>query len=202
MAIKVPCVSCGKTLTAPDNAAGRRARCPSCGTVQTLPAPQALEPEPLEPEPIHDAPPAGDPNDPFSGLGSPSEPYALNEPPPVTPPPLPGGGGGGMGGDARKPCPMCGEMIPQAAMKCRFCGTIFDPKLRKQEAKRGKSYDAGDEDLSAGEWLVAILCSGIGCILGTVWMLQGKPKGKKMFFVSLAAGVVWNVISAAVKSTR
>jgi hypothetical protein len=174
--------------------------------VQTLPSPQAAEPEALEPEPVHDAPPAGggDPNDPFAGLGEPSEPYGVSEPAPVTPPPLPaGGGGGGAGGEARKPCPMCGEMIPAAAMKCRFCGTIFDPKLRKQEAKRGaKSYDTGDEDLTAGEWLVAILCSGIGCILGIIWMLQGKPKGKKMFFVSLAVQGILAVVRMAIESSR
>ena len=38
MPIKVTC-SCGKTLTAPDAAAGKRAKCPGCGQVITIPAP-------------------------------------------------------------------------------------------------------------------------------------------------------------------
>ena len=29
------------------------------------------------------------------------------------------------------------------------------------------------------EIIVAILCSGIGCVDGIVWMIQGKPKGKR-----------------------
>ncbi|HKB42380.1 MAG TPA: hypothetical protein VKD72_38495, partial [Gemmataceae bacterium] len=27
--------------------------------------------------------------------------------------------------EARRPCPMCGEMIIASAVKCRFCGEIF-----------------------------------------------------------------------------
>lgn len=33
----------------------------------------------------------------------------------------------------REPCPMCGEMIPVDAAKCRFCGEIFDSELRRME---------------------------------------------------------------------
>ena len=38
MPIEVHC-NCGKKLRAPDSAAGRRARCPACGSVMTLPSP-------------------------------------------------------------------------------------------------------------------------------------------------------------------
>lgn len=204
MSIKVPCVSCGKTLSAPDSAAGKRAKCPSCGTIQRLPDPNAaagvLEPEPiLDPEPLAPEPMPSD--DPFEGMGAPSEPYAVA----AEPPPYAGtaaGGGGGGGGEARRPCPMCGEMIPVKAMKCRFCNTVFDPALRKQEQKRQKGYGPGDDDLTGGEWVLAILCSGIGCIIGIVWMIQGKPKGKKMFFVSLAVQLIVGAIRAAVESSR
>jgi hypothetical protein len=44
MPIEVIC-SCGKRLTAPDNMAGKRGRCPFCGNVIVMPAPQKA-PEP------------------------------------------------------------------------------------------------------------------------------------------------------------
>jgi len=196
MAIKTPCISCGRTLSAPDSAAGKRARCPSCGTVQQLPVAnpveEVLEPEPIA-EPAYDAPQ----EDPFAQNDAPSDEYAMAAEAPPLPAAAPGTGGGG---EERRPCPMCGEMIPAKAMKCRFCNTIFDPALRKAEAKRMKGGGAGDDTMTGGEWFVALVCSGIGCICGIVWMIQGKPKGKKMFFVSLAAAVFWNIVRFAVET--
>lgn len=60
----------------------------------------------------------------------------------------------------------------------------------------GGGYESSD--LSAGEWLVAILCSGIGCIVGIVYLCQGNPKGGKMFGISLLFVIIWNVISFAI----
>jgi hypothetical protein len=48
--------------------------------------------------------------------------------------------------------------------------------------------------------LLAILCSGIGCIMGVIWMIQGKPKGTKMFGVSLLFGVIWGGVRFAIES--
>jgi predicted RNA-binding Zn-ribbon protein involved in translation (DUF1610 family) len=101
-------------------------------------------------------------------------------------------------GNDRRPCPMCGEMIPVEAAKCRFCGEIFDPELRRMEKKK-KEYDS-DADLSTGEWVAAVLCSGIGCICGIIWMIQGKPKGPKMFGVSLLFALIWGVIRAVIET--
>jgi predicted RNA-binding Zn-ribbon protein involved in translation (DUF1610 family) len=102
--------------------------------------------------------------------------------------------------EGRKPCPMCGEMILEGAAKCRFCGEIFDPELKKQEKKKAKSSGGADDDnLSVGEWLLAIFCSGIGCIFGIVWMIQGKPKGLKMIGVSFLFVIIWNVLRAAIE---
>jgi biopolymer transport protein ExbD len=38
MNVKFPCPGCGKQLTAPESAAGRRSTCPRCGTKVTVPA--------------------------------------------------------------------------------------------------------------------------------------------------------------------
>lgn len=96
---------------------------------------------------------------------------------------------------ARVPCPMCGEMILERAAKCRYCGEILDPELRKSQKQTGP-----DNELSAGEIAIAILCAGIGCIMGIVWMIQGKRKGLKMFLISICAAVVWNVLNIVLQT--
>ncbi len=157
MPIKVLCSGCGVTLTTPDSSAGKHAKCPKCGGAIQIPSVQQEE--------IYEAE-----SSPFSGLSAEE----------MT--------SGTVSEDERKPCPACGEMIVRDAVKCRYCGEIFDPTLKKQELKRLKKSAATieGEDMTVGDWFVAILCSGIGCIAGIVWMIQGKPKGKKMLMVALA----------------
>jgi hypothetical protein len=188
MAISVFCPKCGKKLKAPDTAAGKKARCPQCQTVLTLPAANSQQDEVLDAEPTQPM-----------GMDQPNQyqvedtgEIPMSEPPPAA---TPGGGGD----QPRRPCPMCGEMIPVNAVQCRFCHEIFDPALKAARAKTA-AVQAGDDDLSGLEWVVAVLCSGIGCILGIVWMIQGKPKGKKMFGFSILFAVIWNIISAIIRN--
>ena len=108
----------------------------------------------------------------------------------ASPPPDPSAGDA----QQRRPCPMCGEMIVATAAKCRFCGAIFDPALKKEE-ERKRTKDA-DADLTTGDWIFCILCGWIGCIVGIVYMIRGKPKGAKMIGVSLVATVVWSMLRA------
>ena len=164
MPIQVTCPSCKSKFNAPDAAAGKKTKCPKCAGIIAIPEPAAQEE-------IVDA--VEEFRSPFS-----DEDFEVDTPP------LPA-----VNGD-RKPCPKCGEMIQKDAVKCRFCSAVFDPILSKRQKKLTTS-SSGDDDLSTGEWVLAILCSGIGCIMGIVWMIQGKPKGKKMFLVSLVANFLW-----------
>jgi hypothetical protein len=66
--------------------------------------------------------------------------------------------------------------------------------LRKQ--LRGKGERDADSDLSVPDWILAIICSGIGCIMGFVWMAQGKKKGIKMVGVSILASICWAILRA------
>ncbi|QEH34194.1 hypothetical protein OJF2_27290 [Aquisphaera giovannonii] len=188
MSISFECQSCGKKLKAPDSAVGKSSKCPQCGAKVTCP------------EPIYDAEVADDAEGlggvAFSGSNALADlddgsPYALKDPDPYAPP----------AGDAaegpRRPCPMCGEMILTSAAKCRFCGEVFDPKLKKKSKKK---YGADSADMSAGDWVVALLCPGIGCIAGIVWMIQGKPKGTKMFGISFAVNAFWTVVQILLRS--
>jgi phage FluMu protein Com len=206
MAISIHCPQCGKKLNAPDSAAGKRARCPQCKTIVTLPVPspdEVLDAEALDAPPpigVQASPPRGYPpppplpmQDDFGDIPLANE-VPLGAAPAAAPVET---------GPPRRPCPMCGEMIPVAAVQCRFCHEIFDPALKKAAAKKAKKdsfYGGEGDDLTGGEWLLAILCSGIGCIMGIIWMIQGKPKGKKMFGISLAFSVLWSVVRGIIES--
>jgi hypothetical protein len=91
-------------------------------------------------------------------------------------------------------------MILTTAAKCRYCGEVFDPTLKKAQAKKGGRYGPEAADLTTGDILVGLLCSGIGCIAGLIWMIQGKPKGIKMLGLSIIADVVKSVILAFINS--
>tara|TARA_B100000029_G_scaffold504818_1_gene584347 strand:- start:1112 stop:1657 length:546 start_codon:yes stop_codon:yes gene_type:complete len=169
MTIEVSCSACGKVLRAKDSAAGKKAKCPDCGAVISIP------------EAVFDAVDA----DEFgSGFDDELDFAAVEQYSPAA--------SSGGSGSKRRPCPACGEMIVSGAAKCRFCGEIFDRKLKQQSARSTPSDE--DSNLSAGEWLICIFCSGIGCIVGIVYMCQSKPKGIKMLGISLLVQVIFTVI--------
>lgn len=59
-----------------------------------------------------------------------------------------------------------------------------------------------DANLSAIEWVLCILCSGIGCIVGIVYMIQGKPKGLKMIGISILFAILWSGIRFAIEAAN
>ncbi len=175
MSITVNCESCGAVLRTKDSMAGKMAKCPHCGERVQIPAAAADD--------VFEAEEVGGGGDfDFGGLD-------------------PNAGSAAEEGD-RKPCPACGEMIMRKAAKCRYCGEIFDPglKRRSKKSRSGSRHADEDADMTGGDWVVAILCSGIGCILGIVWMVQGKPKGAKMFGVSLLFSILGGVIRVIIES--
>jgi predicted RNA-binding Zn-ribbon protein involved in translation (DUF1610 family) len=181
MAISFQCPKCGKKLKAPESAAGKSSPCPGCGTTVTCPEP-VYDAEVVDMTLEQPGKPAG--VDPYADLDD-GGAYGVVAPGPAAAAP-----------DGRRPCPMCGEMIVANAAKCRYCGEVFDPTLKKVKSKKSKKHSAEDSDLSGGEIAIALLCSGIGCIAGIVWMIQGKPKGLKMFGLSFTMAIVWSVIRA------
>ncbi|MFI5454667.1 MAG: hypothetical protein ACHRXM_04375 [Isosphaerales bacterium] len=124
MPISFHCPGCGKKLKAPDNAAGKTSTCPGCGGPVTCPEPvydaDVIEMTPLESSGV----------DPNAELG-PDQPYGVVELQPVA----------DSSTERRRPCPMCGEMILTTAAKCRFCGEVFDPTLKKGKGRGGKKKE-------------------------------------------------------------
>jgi len=144
------------------------------------------------------APPTA--NDPFAqgggnAYGLNADPFAAAPASAPTPAPNYGGGGGDM---QRRPCPSCGEMIPTGAATCRFCGEIFDTRMH-QHASRSRGYNS-DDNLEAVDWFLAICCFNLGCIVGLVYLIQGKKKGLKMIginiLVQFALGFIYGLLTA------
>jgi hypothetical protein len=71
MPIKVTCNSCAGVLHAPDDSAGKRGRCPTCGAILAIPADGARVAEA----------PSMPPPQPAAPFGAPSEPLAFPKPP-------------------------------------------------------------------------------------------------------------------------
>ncbi|MHB1560138.1 MAG: hypothetical protein ACYC61_22025 [Isosphaeraceae bacterium] len=118
MAISFACPSCGKILKAPDSAVGKSSNCPGCGSRVTCPEP-VYEAEIVAPAHVAGA---------FDDLDD-ATPYGMTAEPTTAP---------AAGSEARRPCPMCGEMIVVGAAKCRFCGEVFDAVVKKTGKKTGK----------------------------------------------------------------
>lgn len=97
----------------------------------------------------------------------------------------------------QKPCPVCGEMIASSAKKCRFCGEYLDETLKKKKKKLSSS---GDEDMTTVDWILCVLCPGIGCIVGIVRAIQGNSTGGKMIGISIGMAVLWNVLSVILRA--
>jgi len=167
--IQVTCSSCNGKFNAPDSAAGKRTKCPTCGGVIQIPTPPAPKEDILEAEPV--------PGSIYS-----DEDFEVEKPPELP--------------EDRdtKPCPMCGEKIQRNAMKCRHCGEIFDPLLKAQQRSVSSSSNSADADMTAVDWVLCILCSGIACILAIIYIIQGKPKGTKMLVVALCVQAFWFVV--------
>ena len=51
-----------------------------------------------------------------------------------------------------------------------------------------------DRKMTVVDWLICIFCSGIGCIVGIIRVVQGKPNGGMMIGMSILFAVLWNVV--------
>jgi len=52
-----------------------------------------------------------------------------------------------------------------------------------------------DDPMTTLDWVLCILCSNIGCIVGIVYLVQGKSKGGLMIGISIAVNVIFGVIA-------
>lgn len=97
------------------------------------------------------------------------------------------------------PCPMCGEMIKAAAVKCRYCGEELN-KGPKKSKKKKRSSGSTDDEMQVSDYILCFICSGIACIASIIYMIQGKPKATKMFAISFGMVIFWNVVSFVLRT--
>ncbi len=70
-------------------------------------------------------------------------------------------------------------------------GSVYPTKPTRESA-----------DLTTVDWLICIFCSGIGCIIGLVRLIQGKPSAVKMIGFSLLFSVLWGIVRASIIAAR
>jgi len=191
------CPGCGKPIQVPDSVVGKRVKCPACAHVWQVPRP-VVDAEAVPGTPSQaPAPAAPKKNEWFDDMMSDEYPIAAVQ--------NFGGGPAATPSKAaeppRRPCPQCGEMIALGAAKCRFCDAVFDEKLRRSEKKKKRrSYSGDDDDMTGLDWALCIICDVVGCIVGIVYLIQGKSKGVKMILISIVVDIIKSAIWMAINS--
>jgi DNA-directed RNA polymerase subunit RPC12/RpoP len=190
MSIVVSC-QCGKQFKVKDEFAGKKGKCPSCGNRFIVPTPAA---KPAEPEGFPD----------WDALGELESTGSVQAETPAPPPvrqtsteraPAPQQA-------KRKACPSCGSMISSFALICEHCGTNLKTgsKAAKASPRSGGGGGVDFSEMSGLDWVIAILCSGIGVIVGILRIIRGRPSGVPLLIVSISVAVAGAVIRIVLAS--
>jgi membrane protein YdbS with pleckstrin-like domain len=67
--------------------------------------------------------------------------------------------------DDTKPCPVCGETIKAAAIKCRFCNTDLVAHEETHEAEKDLFVGRPAVIYSVGQWFLVVLTVGIAYLV-------------------------------------
>lgn len=174
--MRVRCKACQKIFTAPDSAAGRIVKCPGCGGKMRLPAAATASPAINVDYEDYRAGPFDD---------------------------FPASTSGRLTNDGRKPCPMCGEFIAAAAIRCRFCGENIggQPRKRSTERKRGSSrFEKFRTQAIAigGFWILCGLMNGVGAplLLSFLEKQENIEIHGLIYALYIGVGIVFGVVGA------
>lgn len=175
MAITVSC-RCGKKLAVRDELAGRKGKCPACGSVLSIPG----LPSPAPPS-AGDPPPAAPKTPPAKPAAAPAKPAPVPAAAPeaktksriVFPPPEKAGKGSAAG--AAKPaktCHNCGAPVKAQEIFCVKCGVSLETRetsklVGKKEVSVGFNRGPVESPWKRRGILAAVLLAPV--LLGLVW---------------------------------
>src|SRR5438445_8074448 len=154
----IDCPSCNRKLNLPDDLLGREVRCPGCKfTFTVTPASEMAVP--------------------------PLRPVLVREEAPPSRPPAPARLGAGRIGD--EPCPMCGQPVPDDAIRCAYCGAYMDQGSTEEahgDIRHGYEPDRSALIMALG--IISLACSplvGTCCFLffgvGVLFSIAGLGTG-------------------------
>ncbi len=84
------------------------------------------------------------------------------------------------------------------AKKCKYCQEWLDESLRKINERMGKNED---DNMTAVNVLLCVFCSGIGCVMGLIYAIQGKKKGWKMMVLSIVISFLFSLLRAIMEES-
>jgi hypothetical protein len=226
MSIVVSC-DCGKQFKVKDEYAGKKGKCTGCGKGFVVPGgvkkaapavtaasgkPPAMKPAPVKVKAPPPPPPAAEPAFPdWDALQELETTGEVQADEPVTaasarlpleekaaPPRVP----------QQKACPFCGSMISSFAIICPDCGTNL--KLGGKAPKAGSSKSRGGgggggvdfSEMSGLDWVIALLCPGIGVIVGIIRIIRGRPSGAPLLIISVIVNLVGGAIKIALMNAH
>jgi predicted RNA-binding Zn-ribbon protein involved in translation (DUF1610 family) len=142
VSVSVICTGCGKNLEVGDDYIRKKMRCPECGVIFDLPAPEKKTPSPSQSasRPIRSATPKPQPKErvpePISVQTAVKEALPLSRSPSVPPKPpsasrdepepsVAGAKDGENLESEDERCPVCNELLPVKANQCPLCGYLL-----------------------------------------------------------------------------
>lgn len=189
MAINVTC-RCGKKLAVRDELAGRKGKCPACGSVLEIPAlPSAGSPPPVPaaPPPARPAPkpapakPAGAPAVPARPSPEPGKKSSSRI---VFPPPSAKETGTGGAGKPGKTCHNCGAPVKAQEIFCVKCGVSLEQREQSKLAGRKEVSVGFNRGPAENPWKGrAILASVVlvPVLAGFIWHAASESAAGKLW---------------------
>ncbi len=73
-----------------------------------------------------------------------------------------------------KPCPFCRAQIQDAAIKCRYCAEVFEPKVQRKKKRRRGVAGSTKVMFALGWWFLfyLIACMIVGSCVA--WTVMGR----------------------------